>query len=252
MEILKFSNLSRLINVVHGVATTEYGNMSFRCGEYDEVRANRKKFFDALSVPEENVVVAQPEHGKTVIDVAKADKGMGITVPEDSLLCDVLVTAKPDTFLLLMVADCMALLFFDPVQQVCALAHAGWRGVEAKVPLVTVKHLQVKYSCDPKDIVVGISPSLKVESAKFKEMEQAKLPGWEPYVYKEGEFYHADIARYAYDQLILAGVPKDNIEQSDIDTRIAKLFFSHRRSNEEGLPEGRFGVIIGFRNPETN
>ena len=247
MKILKFPNLSSQNESVHGVATTDFGNMSFRYGEYDEVRANRKRFFDDLGILERDVVVAQLEHGKFIVDVTEADRGMGIAVPEDSLLCDVLVTAKPDTFLFIVVADCMALLFFDPVRQVCALAHAGWRGVEAKVPQVTVAHLQEKYGCDPRHIFVGISPSLKADSAKFKEMEQAKLPGWEPYVYKEGEFYHADISRYAYDQLVSAGIPKGNIEQLDIDTRVDKRFFSHRRSDEEGLPEGRFGVLVGIK-----
>jgi len=233
-------------NLVHGFSSAEDGNMSFRYGTYDEVRSNRQKFFEKLNIPEKNIAVAQLEHGQTIIDVTEKDRGRGIVKPEESLIGDVLVASKPDTFLFIVVADCMALLFFDPVKQVCALAHAGWRGVDQEVPRLTVEHLAKRYGSEPKNILIGISPSLSVNSACFPQVEQNNIPKWEPYIVKKATDYCIDSRRFAFDQLLTAGVPENNIDLSEVDTRTDQRFFSHRRSVEENLPEARFGVLIGI------
>lgn len=246
MGPFSFTILNNQPNLVYGISSVDDGNMSFRYGPYEEVRANRRNFFERLSVPEENVAVAQLEHGQTIIDVTEKDQGRGIIKPEESLIGDVLVTAKPNTFLFMVVADCMALLFFDPVKRVCALAHVGWKGVDLEVPRLTVEHLAKHYDSKPRDIVIGISPSLSVESACFPQVDQNNLPKWENYVLSKNGSYCIDSRRFATDQLSAAGIPKTNIELSEIDTRSDHRFFSHRRSVEDNLPEARFGVLIGI------
>jgi hypothetical protein len=47
----------------------------------------------------------------------------------DEKLCNrTLVDLTPDVALLLLVADCAAISFFDPRRKVIALGHGGWRG----------------------------------------------------------------------------------------------------------------------------
>lgn len=249
MGVVRFANLSQFPNLVHGVATADFGNMSFNWGDYSAVRHNRKRFFDSLDVPEENVAVASLVHGQTVIDVTEALHGRGVAKPEESLKADILITNEPDTFLFMVVADCLALFLFEPEKRVCALAHAGWKGVEARVPEVVVHTLVDRYQCDTKKILVGMSPARQAVSSRFptQDVIQKQLPGWEPYLKEIGGETEADFVAYAYDQLITTGIEPSNIERSPVDTKTDRRFFSHRRSVETNEPEARFGCLIGFR-----
>lgn len=247
MEAYRFQNLSKFPELAHGVATAEFGNMSFLYGEAAEVIANRNKFFVSLDLNPEKVAVAQLFHEADVLEVTEKDRGKGVEETKSLLSADILVTNKPDTFLFFVVADCLALFLYDPVTRSCALAHAGWKGVHREVPRVAVEALQEHYGAKPEDIVIGMSPSIKKESAKFKDMIQTKFPQWQPYIYKEGEYFHVDVSRFAYDQLLSAGIYEEHIEESPIDTRISSDFFSHRRSAEENIPEARFGCLIGIK-----
>lgn len=248
MEIVQFSTLSQYPELVHGVATADFGNMSFNWGRYDEVRANRKQFFDSLGVSEENVAVASLIHGNTIRGVTTAERGRGIIKPEESLEADILITAEPDTFLFMVVADCLALFLFEPEKQVCALAHAGWKGVEARVPETVVQVMADRFGCDRTKILVGMSPARQAASSRFptEQVAQKQMPGWEPYLREVNNETEVDFVQYAYDQFVAVGVETDNIERSLADTKTDHRFFSHRRSIETNEPEARFGCLIGF------
>lgn len=251
-DIYQFTNLSQQLNLVHGVATAQLGNMSFKFGPAGQVKDHRNRFFAKLGVPADNVVVTQLVHEQAILEVTERDRGKGAVDTANLLTGDILVTSKPDTYLFFVVADCLALFLFDPVKQVCALAHAGWRGVELQVPGLVVNYLVARYGSNPKDLLIGLSPALQRTSACFTNNHPeyanrvAHHPTWQRYATKIGEKTCVDITQYAYDQLIQAGVPTSNIERSTIDTRRDPNFFSHRRSQEDGQPEQRFGCLIGF------
>ena len=57
-------------------------------------------------------------------------------------------------------ADCVPLFFYDPVQQVVATSHSGWRGTVGKIGKVTVERMQEAFGCKPEDILCGIGPSI--------------------------------------------------------------------------------------------
>ncbi len=251
MGFFSYQIFKQFPQIIHGIATADYGNMSFRYGLAEEVRANRQKFFDNLGISEEKVVVAQLEHGTTILDVTEANWGKGIANPEESLVCDALVTEETDVFLFFVVADCLALLFFDPVKQICALAHAGWKGVDQELPRLVVEHLKSRYGSNPADLRVSFSPSLKAKSACFPELEQrsnkARNSGWDKHITGEEGHWCVDTTAFALDQLVGAGVKRENIETDPTDTRTSPDFFSHRRSVEESLPEARFGALIGLQ-----
>jgi len=246
MGFFSYQIFKEFPQIVHGVAGSKFGNMSFRYGIPEEVRTNRQKLFNTLNIPAEKVVVAQLEHGTTILDVTEVERGKGIINPEESLVCDALVTEKTDVFLFFVIADCLALLIFDPVKQVCALVHAGWKGVDQELPRLVIEHLTAHYGTNPADLRIGFSPSIKVNSACFPEVEQAKDPRWRPYIKPHKDLWCVDTTAFALDQLLQAGVSRENIEIDPTDTRSSPDFFSHRRSVEENLPEARFGVLIGL------
>ncbi|XP_078415643.1 purine nucleoside phosphorylase LACC1 [Cetorhinus maximus] len=55
-------------------------------------------------------------------------------------------------------ADCIPLLFADPIQQVCGVAHAGWKGTLAGVAMATVSVMMAEFGCSARDILVVMGP----------------------------------------------------------------------------------------------
>lgn len=251
-HILQFNNLSAFPKLVHGVSTAQLGNMSFNWGEPHEVVQNRQNFFAKLGVPGDQVVVASLLHGHTIAEITASDRGKGVKSGESTVEADILVTNQPDTYLFLLVADCLALLFFEPVTGVCALAHAGWRGVDQEVPKRTVEYMVKHYQCDPSNILVGFSPAIQPASftdpvAVVTQAHDERLARWRPYLQEVNGNYQIDFVGFAYDQLLHSGVPAKNIINDRVNTRTNPDYFSFRRSNQDGDAQGRFGALIGLR-----
>nr|XP_023684775.1 laccase domain-containing protein 1 [Paramormyrops kingsleyae]XP_023684776.1 laccase domain-containing protein 1 [Paramormyrops kingsleyae] len=57
-------------------------------------------------------------------------------------------------------ADCMPLLFTDPVAKVIGVAHAGWKGTLKGVAVEMVNAMVSEFGSNPSDVVVVIGPSV--------------------------------------------------------------------------------------------
>lgn len=58
-------------------------------------------------------------------------------------------------------ADCILFLFYDPVKNVIANVHSGWKGTVQRIAIKTVQKMQEEYGCNPQDIICCISPSIR-------------------------------------------------------------------------------------------
>lgn len=74
---------------------------------------------------------------------------------------DGLITNKPNILLTTTNADCILLLFFDPVKKIIANTHSGWRGTLQRISVETVKKMQIEYGSNPKDIICCMCPSIR-------------------------------------------------------------------------------------------
>lgn len=74
---------------------------------------------------------------------------------------DGLITNKSDIILSTTNADCILLLFFDPVKRVIANVHSGWKGTLQRISVVAIKKMIDEYGCNPKDIICCICPSIR-------------------------------------------------------------------------------------------
>jgi YfiH family protein len=161
---------------------------------------------------------------------------------------DALVTDVPGVFLMLRFADCVPVLFHDPVRQAVGLAHAGWRGTVSHIARATVEKMVDAFGCSPADIRAGIGPSIgpccyevgpEVVSAAQKAFPDA------PFVLQRGsgERWHFDLWAANHHQLAAAGVTE--IELSGLCTACrTDEWFSHRA---EGGRTGRLAAVIGLR-----
>lgn len=74
---------------------------------------------------------------------------------------DGIVTNKKNLILSTTNADCILLLFFDPIKKVIANVHSGWRGTLQRISTNAIEKMEKEYNCNPKDIICCICPSIR-------------------------------------------------------------------------------------------
>lgn len=74
---------------------------------------------------------------------------------------DGIVTNKKNISIATTNADCNLIMFFDPTNNVICNVHSGWRGTFNKISQVAVRKMKSEYSCNPKNIIVCLCPSIR-------------------------------------------------------------------------------------------
>jgi len=80
---------------------------------------------------------------------------------EDELGVDGLCTNTKRISIATVNADCILLLFYDPVKNVIANVHSGWKGTLQRISIKTVEKMIKEYGCEAKDIICSINPSIR-------------------------------------------------------------------------------------------
>lgn len=86
----------------------------------------------------------------------------GVGSPDGSEGVDALVTRTPGVGLVVMVADCVPIVLYDPVAHVLACVHAGWRGTVARVVEVAVGAM-ASLGSRPGDVLAALGPAIEVD-----------------------------------------------------------------------------------------
>jgi YfiH family protein len=154
---------------------------------------------------------------------------------------DAIVTDLRNKNLVIQVADCQAILLYDPVRHVVANVHSGWRGSIQNVVGKTVSLMNQRFMSNPKDVVAGIGPSLGPCCSEFVNY-RTEIPEtlWK---YKiNGKYF--DFWSISQDQMKSEGILDENIETSGICTKCrTDLFFSYRGE----CVTGRFSAVLGLK-----
>src|SRR5262249_24703651 len=73
---------------------------------------------------------------------------------------DIHMTHDGSIALAVQTADCVPILHVDSRSGAVAAAHAGWRGLAARVPDVVVRALAREFGSRPADLIAAIGPSI--------------------------------------------------------------------------------------------
>lgn len=246
----QFEHLAAFPDLRHGVFARAPGcsdapfhrlNVSLAVGD-DAQRVERNRRAVADSMQAEELVFARQVHGNAIVVID------GRPVSPDALeetgmpVGDAMVTDQPGKFLVVSVADCQPILMYDPRRRLVANVHSGWRGSVANVAGRTVAVMAERFGCDPGDVRVGIGPSLGPCCAEFTNYRD-EIPS-ELWAYKR-DSVRFDFWAMSRDQLIRAGVPRDQIHVSGLCTKCrTDRFFSYRAEKTTG----RFPAVIGLKN----
>jgi len=250
LDILFFENLSACKELRHFISTRTGGfskapyhslNLSLHVGDNpDNVLKNRRRFAEAIGIPLNQFTIARQIHSGNVKIISNELKGSGSTNNKKAINgTDAMVTNVAGICLVILVADCVPILFFDPIQRAIGVAHAGWRGTLQLIAQKTVMAMEKAFGSLAEDIVVGVGPSIgpccyKVGPDIISQVEII-FHTKKKYILNEsksGEGYF-DLWKANLDQLLHTGIERKNIEMAMSCTcHTSDLFFSYRHQKE--------------------
>jgi polyphenol oxidase len=255
-EILHSTAFGQAGQVVHGFSTRLGGvstgpytslNLGPRSGdELEAVRENRARFLHALGLGGLPVLAPRQIHS-AIVSVVRA----GSSTTESAVLDgDAVVTDRRGVALMVLAADCLPILLYDPGRQVIAAVHAGWRGTAWAIAANAVASMADAFGSEPAQIRAALGPAIGrccyEVGPEVLEQVQAVTPVtpdrlFDPLPNGKGML---DLVLANSAQLTGAGLLRDNVHALNVCTACSTdRFFSHRR---EGEPAGRAGAVIAL------
>lgn len=130
--------------------------------EYNKAIVDYKNICEALDTSYINVVKTIQEHTNNVAIVKnKINKNEPDINLKEYWNTDGLITNQKNLILSSTNADCILLLFFDPVKKVISNIHSGWKGTLQRISAVAVSKMINEYGCNPENIICCITPSIR-------------------------------------------------------------------------------------------
>jgi YfiH family protein len=176
----------------------------------------------------EQLAMLSQVHGTDVVTVRDPHG-----VPERTRMGDALTTNQAGVAIAVRVADCVPILIADRATGAVAAVHAGWRGTAAGAAVAAVNALQREFGCRPAGLTVAIGPSIGaccyevgpelVDAFAAAGHGRLLVDRW--FVARppaRGSFerppLHLDLVASNRDQLVLAGIPEDQIHACGLCT----------------------------------
>ncbi|XP_063808884.1 purine nucleoside phosphorylase LACC1-like [Pseudophryne corroboree] len=198
------------------------------------VAENLRRLSEAVGFNAKNFYLVKAAHANDVWIMGKKEP--------DSY--DGIVTNQKGVTIAAPGADCIPLLFSDPVKKAFGAAHSGWKGTLLGAAMSTVNAMTSEYGSEMKDILVVLGPSVgpccftltQEEARAFHDIDPRcvrQLESPNPYV---------DIRRATRILLERGGILPTNIQDELVLCTSCNpdLFFSNTRDGES------FGTQIGF------
>jgi YfiH family protein len=206
----------------------------------------------ARAVGASELAMVRQVHGRDVVVVRD-----GGSLPLRTAPGDVLISNRPATAIAVRAADCVPLLMADLDSGAVAAVHAGWRGTMRGAAPAAVDALRREFDSRPDRLVVAIGPSIGpccyevgsdvVDAFAGAGHARHLIARWfasppPPRGSRERPALRLDVAGANRDQLVLAGVPVDQIHACGLCTAMhLDLLTSYRI---EKAAAGRIAAAI--------
>jgi YfiH family protein len=215
-----------------GISETPYDSLNLALHVKDNpknVLVNRTRVSQKHNFLVENLIYMEQTHSVNISII----KDCSVNRIEN---CDALITNVKNIPIMVMVADCIPILLYDPKKSVIAVVHAGRNGTFNEIAKKSVLKMVEVFGCETSDILVYLGASIH-KCCYEVGIEIARLVD-DKYSEKRDEKWYLDLHSMNVDQLDSVGIK--NIEISSICTCCDKDYFSYRR---EGIT-GRFAGIM--------
>ncbi len=196
-----------------------------------------------------NLITTLQEHTDIVMTV---DEKSNFNL--DSKPVDGICTNVRNNILATVNADCILLIFFDPIKKVIANVHSGWRGTLQKISVKAVDKMVEQYKCNAQDIICCICPSIRKCHFEVEQdvkdsfvMEFENMFDLNEIIEEKifGKKWNIDTVRINEILLEKRGLRKDNIIDCGICSVCnSDIIHSYR---VEGKGNGLSSAIIGLK-----
>lgn len=258
LSVLQFTNLSQFSDLLHFSSTRIGGfsadnyrslNLGFNSGDHAvAVTENRIKLCNSLEIDPECMVFPKQTHTATIktittnfFELRQEDRKHFLNET------DAVITNLKGVCVAIKTADCVPVLLFDHKRKAIAAIHAGWRGTVQNIVLKTIQKMAAEFGTVPSDLYAGICPSISPEVYEvgeevWKQFDASFYSETNPF--KTGKRL-LDLWRSNFQQMIMAGIPENQVEIAQTCTfSDPDRFFSARR---DGLKTGRMATGIMLR-----
>ena len=216
----------------------------------DSIKSDVERLLEEAGMADAlTVYTTKQVHGN---HVAYADGEMGedFVIGRHFTNTDGLITDKPGVSLLIKYADCTPIVLFDPIKNVQASVHSGWRSTVQKISHVAIDKMVNEFGCQEENILAYLGPSIdqdnyevgpEVYVAFEAEMDR------DLYFKAYGEKYLLNMTEANYQLLLKAGIRPENIEVNNISTYTDEALHSARK---EGKDYELNGIVTMLPYPE--
>jgi len=237
-----FSGFENVVAFTSTKQTFDVVNPRFTGDSKDIFENDRILLADKLMIKPEQLIFPRQTHTNCVAEISD--------IPENEIKeTDALVTSQTGICLCVQTADCVPILLFDPVNNVIAAVHAGWRGTVKKIAEVAIQKMVLKYNSSPENIVAAIGPSIspdiyEVGNEVVEEVKKS-IPNAEMLLHKNSSGnFHVNLWEANRQVLLENGLKEKNIEiLGECSFSESNKYFSARK---EGIATGRMvsGIMI--------
>jgi len=203
----------------------------------DIVTNNRLELLSHLEITKGSVTFPTQTHSCNIAIVTEQNKSSAL----ESV--DALITNVPNILIGTLSADCVPILLVDPINNVIACIHAGWRGTVAEIVKHTISKMCSTFDCKAGDMYAGIGPSISAANYEvdndvemhFRNASKQKISNGKSCI---------DLWIENKTQLLEIGVREENISVSKQCTYAnTDKFYSARR---DGIKTGRLASVIAL------
>jgi YfiH family protein len=287
ISYLQFDHFQQFPEIIHGVFTRKGGHSnppfaslntgrSINGDNREHIARNRSRALQALQLDKTPAITLWQVHSSKVITYTPRDEWRTDWAAQSHFerkwtlesihRGDALITQERGVTLALSFADCVPIVFHDPVRHIIGIAHGGWRGTARGIVLTTIAEMHEQFGCRSQDIYAGIGPAIgdccyevseQVHQHFMGTTDFAEIPTAEHLreLVRESAVFskqrlsdrtslRLNLQATNYKQLLMAGVPAKQIEVMEICTSCnTDRFFSHRAENSN---TGRFAVVMSL------
>jgi len=196
-------------------------------------------------------------HGCRAVRIETAE--MPAATPLES--ADAAITTRADAAVAVKTADCVPILMAHPAGAVAAV-HAGWRGTCARAAPAAVSALRSEFGARPENLVVAIGSSIGVccyevgpelvDAFAAAGHERHLIDRWftstpPPRGSRARNPLRLDVAGANRDQLVLAGVPEEQVHMSGLCTAMHLDVLTSYRAEKEKAGRLVAAIVSGSR-----
>ena len=121
-------------------------------------RKHQIMFLESLGVGKNIIFRTSQCHGNSVYVLQDPNISMNKV---SKFKADAIVTHLPECPIMVLTADCIPIVIYDPVKHVTGVVHAGRLGTQKQILSATIGALSDEYGSRPKDLIVGMGPAIR-------------------------------------------------------------------------------------------